>query len=312
MVNDTHDERVRRMHLSLDGLSVGDAFGQRFFSPNEFVTEERIRRNEAPAGRWNYTDDTEMALAIVEVLQTHGRIDQDVLATTFARRYVNEPLRGYGPMARRILETIAVGHPWREVSTAVFGGQGSHGNGGAMRAPPLGAFFADDLALAATEAALSAEVTHAHPDGQAGAIAAAVAAGFAWQHRGEKGAEVTTRFFDVVLEHTPASDTRDGIATAASLPLSEDVETAVSGLGNGSRVISADTVPFSLWCAARHWGDYTGGLWAAVSAGGDRDTTSAIIGGILALSAGDGAIPDRWLRAREALHRASRHETHRE
>jgi hypothetical protein len=28
-----HKERLARAHLSLDGLSVGDAFGQRFFYP---------------------------------------------------------------------------------------------------------------------------------------------------------------------------------------------------------------------------------------------------------------------------------------
>lgn len=51
----------------------------------------------------------------------------------------------------------------------LFYGQGSYGNGAAMRVAPLGAYFADDLALATQQARLSAEVTHAHAEGLIGA-----------------------------------------------------------------------------------------------------------------------------------------------
>src|SRR5262245_24425657 len=52
-------------------------------------------------------------------------------------------------------------------------GPGSWGNGAAMRVAPPGAFFAGDPAEAAWQAALSATVTHTHPEAVAGAIAAA-------------------------------------------------------------------------------------------------------------------------------------------
>ena len=38
-----------------------------------------------------YTDDTVMAMGIVEVLDRLGAIDQDTLARVFARRYGAEP-----------------------------------------------------------------------------------------------------------------------------------------------------------------------------------------------------------------------------
>jgi hypothetical protein len=50
------------------------------------------------------------------------------------------------------------------------------GNGGAMRAAPVGAFFADDLAALVEHADRSAAVTHAHAEGRAGAVAVAAAA----------------------------------------------------------------------------------------------------------------------------------------
>jgi len=50
---------------------------------------------------------------------------------------------------------------WRSAGRAMFNG-GSFGNGGAMRATPIGAYFAEDLERVAVEGRLSAEVTHAH------------------------------------------------------------------------------------------------------------------------------------------------------
>ncbi|MAG94455.1 MAG: hypothetical protein CMJ48_11995 [Planctomycetaceae bacterium] len=48
-------ERVERARLSLDGLSIGDGFGQRFFFP--WVGESAGREN-LPEPPWEYTDDT--------------------------------------------------------------------------------------------------------------------------------------------------------------------------------------------------------------------------------------------------------------
>lgn len=87
--------RRERARLSLEGLSVGDAFGECFFvSPTvaQSMVEQRALKREP----WRYTDDTEMALAIVRVLEEHGRIDQDALARLFGQRYRRNPRRGYG------------------------------------------------------------------------------------------------------------------------------------------------------------------------------------------------------------------------
>ena len=90
-----------------------------------------------------------------------------------------------------------------------------------------------------------------------------------------------------------------GIALA--LPFEETPETAASMLGNGERVLSCDTVPFALWCAARHLDNFEEAMWTTVAGLGDRDTTCAIAGGIVALSAGAASIPVTWLAAREPV-----------
>lgn len=80
----------------------------------------------------------------------------------------------------------------------------------------------------------------------------------------------------------------------------DDVAEAVSELGNGSRVISEDTVPFTLWAAARNLEDYEEAMWRTVEGLGDRDTTCAIVGGIVALTSRT-PIPPEWLSSREPL-----------
>jgi ADP-ribosylglycohydrolase len=289
---------MSRARQALEGLSVGDAFGERFFTHPDLV-EKLIAARAIPAPPWRYTDDTEMALAIVEVLEAAGHVDQDRLAATFARRYVANRHRGYGPTAHEILADIAAGNDWKAAASAPFEGRGSLGNGGAMRAAPLGAYYADDLGVASAAAIASAEITHAHPEGQAGAAAVAVAAAWAWGTRAEPRAGFARALIEAALAHTPASETREGIARALAVPPSAEISEAVAALGNGSRVSAPDTVPFALWCAARHLDDYVEAMWRTVSGLGDRDTTCAIVGGIVA--AGGAAIPEDWRASREAL-----------
>jgi ADP-ribosylglycohydrolase len=169
-----------------------------------------------------------------------------------------------------------------------------------MRVAPVGAYFADDLDEAAAQAAASAAVTHAHPEGQAGATAVAVAAAMAWRTRGTDSVAAGRMLLETARDHTPPGPTRDGLQAAFELPA--DTPTAKAAvLGNGSRVISSDTVPLALFCAARHLGEYQAALWDTVSGLGDRDTTCAIAGGVVAMFVGRDGIPATWLAAREPL-----------
>jgi ADP-ribosylglycohydrolase len=237
-----------------------------------------------------------MALSVVEELELRGHIDRDALAARFARRYVAEPARGYGGGAHRILGNLAMGLPWPAVARSVFGGEGSKGNGSAMRAPPLGGFFADDLTRCAREAGLSADPTHAHPDGRAGAIATAICAALVASTELEGRA-----LLEATLAHTPEGPTHDGLARAASLAHIQSARNAASILGSGAQVLCEDTVPFALWCASRFSRSFEEAMWATLSGLGDRDTTCAIVGGIVALRVGAEGLPPSWLAHREPL-----------
>jgi len=291
-----HATRLVRAFDALEGLSVGDAFGQQYF-----YFPEMIRSRTLSAGPLHWTDDTAMAVSLFEVLQRHGKVDQDDLANRFASRYAAEPSRGYGLMAHNILRSLAEGEDWKSVSQSAFGGAGSLGNGAAMRVAPLGAYFADDLQRTLREAERSAEVTHSHPDGIAGAVAVAVAAAVATHNRHYTPDQVRKQIWTAVLDLTPASPTKDGIEIAYQLPSESDIDSAAGRLGTGDKVISSDTVPFCIWSAVRWLEDYEEALWATVAGLGDRDTTCAIVGGIVAAYRGRNAIPSHWRLEREPL-----------
>jgi ADP-ribosylglycohydrolase len=239
-----------------------------------------------------------MALSVVETLARHGRIDQDALAHSFGARF--ERGRGYGAAMYELLPQLRAGVPWRAAARSLFGGQGSYGNGGAMRIAPLGAYFADDLPAAAEQAALAAEVTHAHPEAVAGAVAVAVAAALTWQTRADPGVRGAV-FLDQVLQWVPASVVRERIAQVRGFAADAPVWDVVRAVGNGSGVTAQNTVAFCLWCAAHSLDDYVAALWRTADGLGDIDTNCAIVGGIVAARVGVAGIPADWLARREPL-----------
>jgi ADP-ribosylglycohydrolase len=297
---DDQSERFSRALLSLSGLAVGDGIGEMMFSRAD-KAHRMIVDDDLPAGPWWHTDDTEMAISIVEVLRLLGNINQDALARQFAWRYEREPDRGYGSGARRQLRMICEGAEWRVTSREAFGGQGSLGNGSAMRVAPLGAWFADDLDRVAKEARASAMVTHMHSEGVAGAVAIAIAAAMAWRLRENPSTDPVLEFFNEVHKRTPDSETRRGIGHAFQIRQFQSAESAARTLGNGSGVTCPDTVPFAIWAAAKHLHSYRDAIAATASVGGDVDTNCAIVGGIVALHAGWPGIPAEWLRQIEPL-----------
>ncbi len=117
-----------------------------------------------------------------------------------------------------------------------------------MRVAPLGARYPGDLEHAARQAALSAEVTHTHPEAVAGAVAVAVAASRAAHHRTEP--ETGTDLLAIVLDLAPPSRVRDGIVEARTLLDQPHVELAAHHLGNGRQARPSILSPFDSDLAA--------------------------------------------------------------
>lgn len=294
----SRDVALRRAREALDGLSVGDAFGQCFFQPAE-RSDPWLSQRLAPPGPWPYTDDTQMSLSVLQALAADAGIECDALARSLARHYDYD--RAYGPSMHRVLARIAAGEHWREVAGSSFGGAGSYGNGAAMRAAPVGAYFCDDLDAAVEQATRSAQVTHLHPEGIAGAVAVALAAAHACRFRAAGVRPSHAQFLAAAIESLPTSEVRSKLVRAQALERTSSLDHVVALLGNGTLISAQDTVPYALWCCAQSLQDYPAALWLAVAAGGDRDTLGAIVGGVVACFVGAQGIPAQWLERREAL-----------
>ncbi|MGV9103888.1 MAG: ADP-ribosylglycohydrolase family protein, partial [Candidatus Thorarchaeota archaeon] len=75
-------EQIGRSRVSLEGLSLGDAFGEMFFDRRR-ISENWIEEKKLPPAPWQYTDDSMMAMSVVSILEEHGEIDQDALIQSF-------------------------------------------------------------------------------------------------------------------------------------------------------------------------------------------------------------------------------------
>ncbi|MEU1275065.1 ADP-ribosylglycohydrolase family protein [Streptomyces sp. NPDC005799] len=292
MTPDSSQERLERALASLRGLAVGDALGSQFFVPANYPL---LQRRELPPGSWQWTDDTEMACSVVAVLAAHGRIDQDALALSFAEHHDFD--RGYGPAVNRLLRLVREGGDWRELAAELFNGQGSWGNGAAMRIAPLGAWYADDPEQATHQAEISAYPTHQHREAVVGAMAVAAAAALAGSPGGPPSPEA---LLDRVVELVPKSAVGAGLRRARDMLDYDDPGTVAAVLGCGRRTSAHDTVPFAVWSAARALGDYERAFWATAQVGGDVDTTCAIVGGVIAAGKA-GVPPTAWAERTETL-----------
>ncbi|AGJ57747.1 ADP-ribosylglycohydrolase family protein [Streptomyces sp. FT05W] len=292
MTADSAYDRFERALASLRGLSVGDALGSQFFVPANYPL---LKNRALPPGDWQWTDDTEMASSVLSVLAAHERVDQDALAHSFARHHDFD--RGYGPAVNRLLRLVREGGDWRELASALFQGQGSWGNGSAMRIAPLGAWYADDPEQATHQAEVSSYTTHQHREAVVGAMAVAAAAALV----AAPGRPPTPEgLIDGVVALIPRSAVGAGLRRARDMLDYRDAGTVAAVLGNGRRTSAHDTVPFALWSAARSLGDFEQAFWVTAQAGGDVDTTCAIVGGIVAAEP-VGAPPAEWLARTEEL-----------
>jgi poly(ADP-ribose) glycohydrolase ARH3 len=279
----TEPDRARGALL---GTFVGDALGMPYEgSPPEAIPEQ-IEMQEARLGRGTYTDDTQMMIALAESLLEHGRVDEDALGRVFVEAH--DPRRGYGSGTTEVLRLIRSGRNAREAARSIFGGEGSAGNGAAMRIAPVAVRYADDGAVAIEAARASAGATHAHPLGIDAALAQAAAITAAL--RGESP-------LDTALGAVATPGLRDRLAQAAHLVEARPEPAAVATL-LGSSSAGPESVPAAVYAAEAH-DSFEAAVTFAIRCGGDTDTIGAMAGAITGARMGATAIPSRWVDALE-------------
>ena len=271
------------------GSALGDAIGELAFGMSD---ERQLRELVADSDPLIWTDDTAMAIGIAESLVELGRLDPQAVGCRFHENYLNEPWRGYAAGPPTLFRMVGQEDiSYAEAARRLFAGQGSLGNGAAMRIAPIGlAYHASDDLDAAARA--SAEVTHAHPVGKDGA--AVLASAIAQAVLLDPSAPVPHEAFCTKLIETSRTAeiatrmemVRDLIAGEAS------PEAAASAIGRSVSV--HESMPFAIYAFLRHPDSFEDCLFCAVLNGGDCDTLGAMACAISGAYLGMDAIPEAW------------------
>lgn len=228
------------------GAILGDIIG----SPYEF-DHNNIKTTEFPLfTAWStFTDDTVMTLAVAEGLMASWNKSEAIAeqALTNAMRYYGRlyPQAGYG------------GRFARWLASDDMGAYQSFGNGAAMRVSAA-AWLYDDLPKTEACAALTARITHNHPEGLKGAQATAAA---------------------IFLARTGA--TKDEIKHYIAQTYGYDLDRTTDDIRPTYHHVEScqETVPPAIIAFLESQG-FEHALRLAVSLGGDSDTLAAITGSI--------------------------------
>ncbi|WZP00092.1 ADP-ribosylglycohydrolase family protein [Isosphaeraceae bacterium EP7] len=184
-----HLTRSDRARGCLLGLAVGDALG----APLEGLSAQQIRVHYGQVDdyldghkawkkkpfRWRmpglYSDDTQQALALSDVLLAHGEVDTAALSALYQRMATPKGAyagvhRGIGRSFRKVLDDLNAGiDPSRT-------GQTSAGAGAAMRIAPLAIYYVHEPEALFDAVMAASLMTHRDIRSLAGAMTVAFAA----------------------------------------------------------------------------------------------------------------------------------------
>lgn len=273
---------------ALVGVAVGDALGAPFEGYPR-VSMEQLQDVVAGHDLLRYTDDTAMTIGLARSLLDRGGFDGPHLAATFTDQYRAEPWRGYGEGPPHVFGMLEAGVAWDEAAKRLFGGQGSLGNGGAMRVAPAALAAFPDLDRTARIARDSARVTHAHHLGMEGAAFQASAISLLLQGVGSEGAQAVVA---ALQPHVRSPVFRERLDRVAALPPDPGPQEVVARFGNG--ITALESVPTALAACLLHLDSFRDAVCFAISLGGDTDTIGAMAGALAGAHHGESGIPMAW------------------
>ncbi|MDE0443522.1 MAG: ADP-ribosylglycohydrolase family protein [Gammaproteobacteria bacterium] len=289
---------------ALMGCAVGDALG----APLEGRPREQIaaiqgitdgfrpfrhkKDVEFPPGQ--YTDDTQLTLAIVKSLLTCGRVNPADIAAEFVKLWESNEIVGAGQVAHRAVNRLREGIRWEDAAAA----DDLPWNGAAMRIAPVGLWHFDNADQLARDVELASFVTHRHPLAVDGAIAVATAVAYAATSNEVETASFLDAVHGSIAGRSPgfADRVRElhewlALTETAALEAIVADQGRAKGRGFGVPVRVEPTVLASLYVFLKSPGDYLATVDRALRAGGDVDTVAAIAGAISGAHNGLDAIP---------------------
>jgi ADP-ribosylglycohydrolase len=295
-----NENALNAIHGSLLGTAVGDSLGL----PLENLSPERLRRLFPGPLRqrfgWGWgmvSDDTEHACLTALAYgdsQTSKRMFGYLLSWGLRQWFLGGP-PGIGFATLRACLKLMIGFSWDT------SGVWSAGNGPGMRAPILGVLTGDRPERLIRMVQASTIVTHTDPKAFSGSLILAFAAHWAMEHAGRDLAapEFLARLRGIP-EITPEAQTLAAQAWE-SAACGETVAEFARQIGSNKGISGYmyHTFPAVLQVWFRFPADFAGGLEEIIKAGGDADSTAAILGGIIGAAVGPAGIPESWKAIRD-------------
>ncbi len=292
-VNEMQQRRRSRARGCLVGAACGDGLGAPF-EGSRSVDEAELTAWLGSTKPARVTDDTVMMLVLAEHLAattaTGAEVDEGALMDRFLQAWRDDPHRGYGAGTRRLFAQVARGMPWRAARDSSFGGQGSHGDGAAMRAVPVG-LLPWPLPEVAALARTTAQVTHTHRHGWQGAVLQACAAALALTS--DPAAPLDRDAFLAQLGRcVDATAYVAQLQRLRFLPITATPREVATRIGNTTTAVVA--VPAAIAAFLRHPDQPAEAILFAILIGGDTDTIATMAGALAGARCGEGGLPQEW------------------
>jgi poly(ADP-ribose) glycohydrolase ARH3 len=276
------------------GSALGDAIGEKAFV---YPQEELLRSKLEQLSEVRYTDDTAMALGLAESIISKGCIDEQNLGITFNNNFECEPWRGYASGPPTVFALAKQGDiTYSEAAQSLFGGQGSLGNGAAMRIVPVGLFFHKSKDIY-EQACASARVTHVHPVGMDGAAVQAFAVAQAVKLDPDVGFS-PEELAQILIDFSRTPEIQEKMRLVQQL-IGQSVLPDAAAKLIGRTVAVHESMPFAVYSFLRNAQSFEDCICCAIMNGGDRDTLGAMAGAISGAYLGVEAIPQSWCQKLE-------------
>lgn len=284
-----------RFRGALLGAALGDALGAPFEGAASLV-QVNLEDLNSLAQSSRYTDDTHMMIGIAQSLVECGRFDGEHMLSTFARLYAQQPWRGYGPGPPQVFDMVDRGIPWNEAASKLFGGEGSFGNGAAMRVAPVALFTRHELQQVTHLASNTSRLTHTHALAIDGAVTEAVAIAVVLSLE-DSASLSATRVTTSVADYLSTPQFKQTLKQIESLLPEPEPLQVVQSLGNN--ITALGSVPTALLAFLRSPDSFEEVVQFAISLGGDTDTIACMAGALAGARVGESGLPTSWVTALE-------------
>ncbi|XP_014215558.1 poly(ADP-ribose) glycohydrolase ARH3 isoform X2 [Copidosoma floridanum] len=309
----------KKFRGSMLGCLAGDCIGSPYegetmSSGDRVVLQNSYDKLEGPMYRvMQFSDDSAMTKSVAESLIEKKDLDLVDMAKKFVKSYYQEPHRGYGQSVVTVFKKLR-GSKFTDVllpAREQFNGQGSFGNGAAMRVTPIALFCYNNYERTIDMARQQSLLTHTHKIGIDGAILQAMAIQQSLHSHPKDEFDAREFVDDLIDKMNFVEADEEGLGLVEPQPYKKRL-TLVKKLlseknGNkptpdqvvhelGNDITGVGSVPTAIFCFLRAQSPIEGirtenplrrAIQYAVSLGGDTDTIGCMTGAIAGAFYGD-------------------------